>query len=115
MIKIIKQKISCQQLIELAKEWFGDIIKGAVDVKRRTLALGGELHSDAAEVLFEDGSDPADVWGFNIYISFSGDKKLEFTALINIKPSLGNRSMEVKDKKVISEIKNIVNDLISFK
>lgn len=114
MIKIIKEKIALQQLTELAKEWFGDIVKGAVDVKRRILALGGELHSDAAEVLFEDGSNPADVWGFNIYLNLSGDKRLEFIALINIKPSLGNRSMEIENQEIVSEIKKIISDLVDF-
>lgn len=114
MIKIVRQTISRRELEEITKEWFGDIVKGAVDTKRRVLALGGELHSDAVGVLFEDGSQTADVWGFNIYIDLPDGKNLEFNSLMNIKPSLGNRSMEIEDKQIVGEIKKIINDLIDF-
>ncbi len=55
-ILIPAEKIEQKVLKELAKKWFEDMIKYVVDVKREIIAIGGELHADAEEILIEDGS-----------------------------------------------------------
>ncbi len=107
-IKIIKSKISSDALKQLAQDGYGDMIKGVADIKRKVIALGGELHADAEAVLLGDGSASNDLWGFNFYPFKSKDDCVEFTALINIKPALGSRSMEVKDVKIQNQIQSVI-------
>jgi len=45
-IRIIKKPISKEELKELAKEGFGDVVKAVVDVEQEIMAVGGELHAD---------------------------------------------------------------------
>ena len=44
-ISRIEQPIEKSQLVELAKERYGDLVKAVVDVKQGVMAVGGELHS----------------------------------------------------------------------
>ena len=53
-IKIIDSKIPNKDLQEMAKEFYGSMIKGVVDVEREILAMGGEYHMDANNILIEN-------------------------------------------------------------
>ncbi len=55
-ILLILDSISREELIDLAKEDYEELIKGVVDLKREVIALGGEMHSDAEALLLQDGS-----------------------------------------------------------
>lgn len=66
-IKIIDNKIAESELREIAKDFYGEMVKGVVDIEREILAMGGEYHMDANVVLGENGSKQQDVWGFNWY------------------------------------------------
>ena len=112
-IKIIKEKISTEELKKIAERGFGNMIKAVVDIKEKTLSLGGELHADGMEMLIKNGYKPENLWGVNIYPDKPRDEWIEFTALINIRPSLNNRSMEIQSSEIKEKIKNIVNNLIS--
>jgi len=111
-IKVFKEKLAALELEHLFNENPGDIIKGVVDVKQTTIALGGELHADAEALLLQDGSSQEDLWGFNIFKDKSKEDRLEYSSFINIRPSQNNRSMEVQDVKLTEQIKKIVDDLI---
>lgn len=111
-IKIVKQPISQENLKKLAKETFGDMVKAVVDVKRKILALGGQLHFDAETVLLKDGSKQKDIWGINLYPFEKKSKFIEYTALINIRPSQDNRDMEILDPKIRNEIKKTIEEKI---
>jgi hypothetical protein len=39
------------------------MVKAVVDVQRKIMAVGGELHSDEEATLLDDGSKQADLWG----------------------------------------------------
>lgn len=112
-IKIIKEKISKDELEKITSECFGDMVKAVVDIKKGILALGGELHADGEELLLKEGSKQMDLWGINIYPAKVKNKWLEFSALINIRPSIDNNSMEIQDPKIKETIKNIVDNLIN--
>ena len=114
-IRILKTKINSEDLKKLAKDGYGDMIKGVADIKRKAIALGGELHADAEALLINDGSASNDLWGFNIYPEKTKEERIEFTSLINIKPAIGNRSMEVKDLKIQSQIQSIIKSLVEEK
>ena len=112
-VKTIKDKITRQELIDMAKENYGDMIKGVVDIEKKIIALGGELHSDANSLLVEkEGSNQEDVWGINIYPGKEKNEWLEFNSLINIKPLKNNRDVEIESEEIKDKIKNIVNRLI---
>jgi hypothetical protein len=83
--------------------------KAVADIKKKTLSLGCELHSDCADELIRNDSKGSDLWGFNIY----PDGHLDFVSLINIRPAVGNRSMEIKDKEICQKIEEIVRKFLS--
>jgi hypothetical protein len=84
IVIVSDQPIDTAQLSELVDRFFGDMVKLVVDVRRRVVAVGGELHADAEAVLLEGGSKQADLWGANYYPGLGPDDCLQFTALINI-------------------------------
>lgn len=86
-IEIIGQPTTRARLATLAEAQFGDMIKAVVDVERRVMAIGGELHSDGEAGLIEDGSAQEHLWGINLYPAEQGDAWIEFDSMINI-PSI---------------------------
>ena len=111
-MQIIKDKITIEELREMAKNFFEDMIKAVVDVDKELLAVDAELHSDLEAVLMESGSKQRDLWGINLYPDLPGEDFLEFDSMINLKPSQGNRSRGVEDETVRAKIKNIVREKI---
>lgn len=111
-IKIITESISLAELKLLASAWYGDMIKGAVDVEREVLALGGEYHMDANFVLIGDGSKQDSVWGFNIYLNRQRDEWIEYRSLINIRPRQNNRGMLIEGHMLQERMRLIINKRI---
>ena len=95
-IVIVSETIPLAEMREIAKEFYEDMIKGVVDIDRGVIALGGEYHMDANNVLIADGSQQTDIWGFNVYLDRPREEWLEYTSLINIRPLQGNKSMTVE-------------------
>jgi hypothetical protein len=62
------------------------MVKIVVDLRRRTLAGGGEMHADCEALLLAEGSEQGDLWGANWY---PFEQQIEFESLINIRPRLG--------------------------
>ena len=111
-IKIIRKKVNNDELKEFAKKTFGEMVKAVVDIEKEIIAIGGELHADGNEKLLEEGSKQKNLWGINIYPGKSKDERIEFSALINIRPLLGNRSMEIQIPEIREKIKKIIDKLI---
>lgn len=111
-IKIVKDKISIDELKEIGKEFYIFMIKGAVDIEKEIIAFGGEYHIDANEVLINEGSKQSDIWGFNIIFEKSRDSWIEYISLINIRPQAGNFDMEVQDISVRERMKKSINSKI---
>jgi len=111
-IVIASRPIDASTLKRLTADWFGDMVKLVVDVERRVIALGGELHADAEALLLEGGSRQADLWGANYFPGAGPDQCLELTALINIRPAQGNRGMVVQDAAVAAKMRAIVSELV---
>lgn len=109
---IIKEKISKKRLAEITKENFGEMVKADVDIKQEVIALGGEWHSEGDDLLVKNGSFREDIWGINFYPWNKPEKRVEYISLINIKPALGNRSMEIRDKIVKKRINFVVHKLL---
>lgn len=112
MIKIINEPIKLQTLKDTAKDTFGNLIKAVVDIETGEMALFGELHSDEEAIMIEKGSKQTNLWGINIYPLLSGDDRIEFDSMINLRPSQNNMSRSVDDPDIQKKIIRIVNKLI---
>lgn len=113
-IRIIKIPIERHELLEIANETFGELIKAVVDIEKSVMAIGGELHSDEEVLLTEnEGSKRENTWGINLYPKKDGDDWIEFDSMINIKPQYDNRSRDVEDPEIRKKIKSVVNALIT--
>lgn len=111
-ILVSDQPIGAAQLGDLVDRFFGDMVKLVVDVRRRIVAVGGELHADAEAVVLERGSTQAGLWGANYYPGLGPDDCLQFTALINIRPTQDNPAMEVQDPAIRERMRAVVHDLV---
>ena len=109
---IIREPISKSQLKEMALDFYGDMIKGVVDVDRKILAVNAELHSDLEQLLLEEGSMQQSLWGINLYPDVERDDFIEFDSLINISPRRNNFSRNVEDCAVRQNIHLIVENLV---
>jgi len=107
-IHIVRQRATEKEINEMLED-LKTYIKLAVDVDRNILAGGGEYHADCEEVLLEDGSRQEDIWGADWYPEH---RKVEFGALINIRPHQGNRSMEIEDPKLRDRIETLTRALL---
>jgi len=112
-VEILRSATSRARLASLAEAQFGDMVKAVVDVRRRLMAIGGELHSDEEAALIEDGSAQADLWGINLYPAEQGEAWLEFDSMINVRPSQGNRSRNVEDGALRELIRQVVTALVT--
>ena len=74
MIHVLKELASSTQISEMLQE-YDKMIKIVVDIRRRVLSGGGEMHSDCESVLLEDGSEQDDLWGANWY---PAEQRIEF-------------------------------------
>lgn len=111
-IKIVTDSISKDDLREMSKRMFGDLVKGVIDVAKGSMAVNGELHADEEQILLESGSRQQDLWGINLYPDIQGDDWIEFDSMINIRPSQGNRSRDVESEELRQKIRDIVQRLV---
>lgn len=110
--RILTSPITVEELNAIARERFGDMVKAVVDVQKQTVAIGGELDADGEALLIDQGSRQDDLWGINIYVDQPPESRIEFDALINIRPSQGNRSRLVENPATQKLIVEIVNSFI---
>jgi hypothetical protein len=78
MIYLLREKVVPAQMQEMLSE-YESMVKIAVDIRRQTLAGGGEMHSDCEGALLADGSEQDDVWGANWY---PARQAIEFESLV---------------------------------
>lgn len=111
-MKIITEPTALNELWLSREVEFEDMMKMVVDVEQEVLAADAELHADLEALLLENGSRQYAIWGINIYPDTSDDDYIEFTALINIRPSQANRSMEVENPQTRQKIREICARLL---
>lgn len=111
--KIIKNKISREELKKLSHEQYGDILKAVVDVDKKIMGVGGELHVDIQSLLIEkENSRGNNTWGINLYLDKAGDDFIEFDSMVNLKPNLGNKIRGIEDENIKKKIREVVNQLV---
>jgi hypothetical protein len=106
------QPISLEEIRELAKARFGDMVKGVIDLRRGVLLLDADLHADQEAELLAEGAAQRDLWGINLYPDLPGDDWLEFDSMINLRPSFGNRSRGVEDEATREAIRDLIGRLV---
>jgi len=106
------ESITSEDLRTLTERFFIDMVKYVADIELGIIAVGGELHSDAEAMLLETGSRQADLWGANYYPGLGPSECIEYTSLINIRPSQGNRSMVVENGEIRARVEALTHRLI---
>jgi hypothetical protein len=104
--------VGLDELRQMAKARFGDMIKAVVDLRRGVMLLDADLHADQEAELLAEGSAQQDVWGINIYPDLPEAEWLEFDSMINLRPSFGNRSRGVDDPSTRDAIVQLVRRLV---
>jgi hypothetical protein len=106
------EPVSLDQVRQLARGRFGDLVKAVVDLRRDIMVLDADLHADQEAELLADGSTQEDLWGINLYPDVSGSDWIEFDSMINLRPSSGNRSRGVDDPATREAIVRLVDRLV---
>jgi len=108
MIHLLDRRATPQQIQDML-EVYSLMVKIVVDIRRRILAGGGEMHADCEALLLTEGSEQDDLWGANWYPS---EQQIEFESLINIRPRLGNRSMVIQSDDIRRKVSEITQELL---
>ena len=110
----IIEKITKEELRQIADRTFGDMVKAVVDIAKEIVMIDAELHADIEQTMLENGSKQEDLWGINIYPDgFDDNGVVEFDSLINIRPWQNNRSRYVNDENIRKQIVEIVENKIT--
>ncbi|MEK7175955.1 MAG: DUF5674 family protein [Patescibacteria group bacterium] len=111
--RIVKDKVSKEELQALAHAQYGDIIKAVVDTAQEIMGVGGELHVDIQTLLIQqEHSEGRHTWGINFLLDKAGEDFVEFDSMINLKPLLGNKTRDVENPEIRKMIRAIVNKLV---
>ncbi len=108
-MKLLITDIVTSEQIQMMRECYISMIKIVVDIRRGILAGGGEMHSDCEQMLLENASEQNDLWGANWY---PDDQRLEYEALINIRPTHGNRSISIQSQEIREAVKKVTLRLL---
>jgi len=108
MIHLLKHPATPVQIREMLEE-YEHMIKIVVDIRRRFLSGGGEMHADCESALLDDGSEQDGLWGANWY---PAEQRIEFESLINIRPRLGNRNILIQDENLRKQVDSVARELL---
>ncbi len=107
MIEIIRVRATPEQIEQMLQE-LKFYIKVAVDIERRILAGGGEMHFYCEQALLENGSKQEDIWA----ASFRPDtQRIIYESIVNLRPRQ-NRSMEIIDVKIREQVAAIIMEFL---
>ena len=104
MIHLLNRPATSRQVQEMLEVYL-ILVKIVVDIRRRLLAGGGEMHAESlprfsghcGALLLSEGSEQDDLWGANWY---PAEQRIAFESLINIRPRLGNRSIIIQSEEI---------------
>jgi hypothetical protein len=109
MVILLTDPATSDQIEDMLQE-YESMIKIAVDIRRGVLVGGGEMHADCEQVLLELGCEQDDIWGANWY---PAEQRIEFEALINIRPRLNNRSIVIQAEELRSKVEGVARALLA--
>ncbi|MBN2619669.1 hypothetical protein JXB22_01160 [candidate division WOR-3 bacterium] len=111
-MKIITEPIPKDTVLKEHNSFFHTMIKAVVDIEKRIVALDAELHADLEAFLLQQDSKQEDLWGINLYLEKTKADWIEYTAMVNIRPSMNSRDMEIQDEGIRKKICDIIYTLI---
>ena len=111
-MKLLKRSITHEELGQIAKRRFGNIVKAVVDIQKEIMVIDAELHADQEALLLEQGSSQEDLWGINLYPELKGEDFIEFDSMINLRPSAGNLTRNVDNPQIRKTIVSVVRKWI---
>jgi|SRR3989338_11075482 len=110
-MQIIHQILTLEE-IEKLRQQFGQYLKVTADIEKELVVIGCELHADGEKILLEKGSKSDNIWGGGINLKL---KEIDTTAVLNLRPGLGNNSMEIIDlkrrEKFLALVRRLFNKL----
>ncbi len=111
MVHVLKEPATLVQIQEMLQQHDG-MIKVVVDIRRRILSGGGEMHADCEAFLLHDGSEEDDLWGASWY---PNEERIEFESLLNIRPRLGNRGIVIQDENLRKQVESVTREFLGGK
>lgn len=106
-IIILQQRLTPDDLNQFRNQPYENLIKFVVDLEQEIIALGGEMHADAEQLLLNRGCHQVSLWGGNLW-PWQMPVLLEYVSLINIRPSQQNFGMEVNSDIIKKQIYEVV-------
>jgi Protein of unknown function (DUF5674) len=82
LINIIRSRATPEQIEQMLEE-LKFYIKVAVDLERRVLTGGGEMHFYCEQALLEDGSQQQDIWAASFMLE---SRKIIYESMVNLRP-----------------------------
>lgn len=110
MATLVLEKKPTEEEIRQLTEEFKDYIKLVVDIEKGIISAGCRLHTDCEKTLLKQGSKQKNLWGGGVD---TVSKKVDCTALTNIRPSQNNNSMEILDPEIRDNFFQIVKKFFS--
>jgi hypothetical protein len=108
-VVIVTQNLSHQD-INQARQDYQYYIKITIDLNQHIIAIGGEYHADAAQLLTHNHqSQSQHIWGGGYNIK---THSFETNALINIKPGI-NPNMEILDPETRQQFLDLTTQKLS--
>ncbi len=107
MILLLRNRATLEQL-KLMLEEHKFYIKTAVDLERRVLVGGGDMHYDCEQALLHDGSRQENIWAAS-FMPTTG--KIIHESIVNLRPRQ-NRSMEILDPNIREKVTQIIMELL---
>ena len=92
---------------------YQSMTKGVADLESGSIALEAQMHADLEQALLNHGSRQQDLWGFNLHPEKTGAEFIEFTSLINVRPSQGNFSIELRDPTLREKIRATIRKWVT--
>jgi len=103
-VEFIDKKLTNNEILSLRKK-YGDYIKLTVDIENAWIVAGGKLHADGEKILLDKGARQDNIWGGGINLN---DNQIDTTAVLNLRPGLGNDNLEILDKEIRNKFHSIV-------
>lgn len=107
MILLLHESATPEQLEQMLLE-HKFYIKTAVDIERRVLVGGGNLHYDCEQALLDDGSQQENIWAAS-FMPLTG--RMIFESMVNLRPRQ-NRSMELLDSIIRERVAQIIIEFL---
>jgi len=110
-MELIVQPLTKKEIVDLENK-YGVYFKLTVDLENEILVAGCELHADGERLLIKQGGKTENIWGGGVNLK---TKKIDATAVLNLRPRLANESMEILDplkrKKFFQVVRKIFAEL----